>query len=275
MVESNQKQNNKSLLTGHPVKPLVTYGEVANIRAGLKVYSYWEVSSTNDIAWTYAGGDSGFGVLVLAETQTNGRGRFANRKWHDKPGGSILMSILIPADYVEADILSILSGIALVEAILDVTSLSPEIKWPNDIILENQKVAGLMVEAKEISGRKWYVLGVGVNCNQLESDFPDELSGKSTSIKIQTGRDIDRGRIVLSFIDKLFIQIEKGFARELISENWQKYSYLDGKMVTLASNGVEYSGIIKKINPFTEISMVIDNGIEKTFDPQKCTVLAF
>ena len=140
------------------------------------------------------------GAVAVAEEQTEGRGRLG-RRWHSPPGVSILCSILlVPAvETPRLPELSLVAGEACAEAIAAVTGLEPEIKLPNDILLEGRKAAGILAEAQE--GR--VVLGIGINVNVEKSDLPPEVEPPATSLFIETGGEIDRAELLVELLDCL------------------------------------------------------------------------
>ncbi|MBN2064168.1 MAG: biotin--[acetyl-CoA-carboxylase] ligase, partial [Sedimentisphaerales bacterium] len=190
-------------LTGGPVSPLLIEYALKGSRLAGNVISFVETDSTNDIAWNYCGKPDSLGMVVLAESQRKGRGRFTDRKWYDQKGESVLMSILVNNTVVAPDVLGIAAAIAIVESVREICGLAVTIKWPNDVVYGRNKLAGLMVEARTIEGQEWYVLGIGLNCNQSSSDMPEDIARKATSIMIETNKKVDRDWLIINILDKL------------------------------------------------------------------------
>jgi BirA family biotin operon repressor/biotin-[acetyl-CoA-carboxylase] ligase len=140
------------------------------------------------------------GAVVVAEEQTEGRGRLG-RQWLAPTGTSLLVSILLRPEVEPARLpeLSLVAGRACAEAIADVAGLEPEVKFPNDVLLGGRKVAGILAEASE--GR--VVLGVGVNVTQRPGELPPDARTPATSLAIETGRAIDRGELLLALLERL------------------------------------------------------------------------
>jgi BirA family biotin operon repressor/biotin-[acetyl-CoA-carboxylase] ligase len=143
------------------------------------------------------------GATVVAEEQTEGRGRLG-RSWVAPPGTGLLVSVLLRPPLRTADLwqLTSLAGVALVDAIGDLAKDRPVqprigLKWPNDLLLDGRKAAGLLAEAGTIGGRPaWVALGMGVNVSQSRDDFPPEVADRSTSVALATGAPVDRAELL-------------------------------------------------------------------------------
>ena len=142
-------------------------------RIGRKILVYKSTSSTNDIAAEYAKNKKNDGLVIFAEEQTAGRGR-AGTKWHSERADSILCSILLTACKCSAELLSLTLAVAVAETIGKLADSHAKIKWPNDIILNGKKVAGILVESKTIKARTACILGMGINCHRKKTSFPLE-----------------------------------------------------------------------------------------------------
>jgi BirA family biotin operon repressor/biotin-[acetyl-CoA-carboxylase] ligase len=140
------------------------------------------------------------GAVACTEEQTEGRGRLG-RSWHAPPRSSVLVSVLLTPT-VEASRLpelSLVAGRAVADAIAVETGLGPSLKFPNDVLVGERKVAGILAEATE--GR--VVLGIGVNVNQTVEQLPAETQTPATSLRLETGGDLDRARLLVSILERL------------------------------------------------------------------------
>jgi BirA family biotin operon repressor/biotin-[acetyl-CoA-carboxylase] ligase len=137
------------------------------------------------------------GAVALTEEQTEGRGRLG-RTWVSPPGVSLLFSVLLepPVESARLPELTTVAGEAVREAIAAVTGLEPEIKLPNDILIEGRKAAGILAEARD--GR--VVLGIGVNVNVPQRDLPEEAA---TSLLVAKGEEADRVALLVEILDRL------------------------------------------------------------------------
>lgn len=144
--------------------------------------------------------DAPEGALVVAEEQTAGRGRLG-RRWLAPAGTSLLCSLqLRPA--VTPEHLPELTGVAsraCAEAIASVTRLAPELKFPNDVLVDGRKVAGILAEARE----ERIVLGIGVNVNVPAQELPREVERPATSLLVETGAEIDRAALLVELLERL------------------------------------------------------------------------
>lgn len=140
------------------------------------------------------------GAVVATDEQTAGRGRLG-RPWFAAPGTSLLFSVnLRPAvETARLPELSIVAGVAAAEAIHLVTSLAPEIKLPNDLLLDGRKLAGILAEARE--GR--VVLGIGINVNVAPEDLPADVDVEPTSLLAELGTPVDRAQLLAAILLEL------------------------------------------------------------------------
>ncbi len=143
------------------------------------------------------------GATVVAEEQTAGRGRLG-RVWVAPPGTSLLVSVVLRPALSSGQVwlVASLAGVALVDAAREVLARSGSratvgLKWPNDLLLDGRKAAGMLAEAGAGGGRPpWVVLGMGVNVRQAAADLPDELAGQATSMALAAGRQVDRAELL-------------------------------------------------------------------------------
>jgi BirA family transcriptional regulator, biotin operon repressor / biotin---[acetyl-CoA-carboxylase] ligase len=144
--------------------------------------------------------DSPEGAVAVADEQTAGRGRLG-RRWFAPAGTSLLCSVQLRPE-VSPERLPELTGVAAracADAIAATTGIQPELKFPNDLLVDGRKVAGILAEARE--GR--VVLGVGVNVNVGEGDLPTEVDRPATSLSVETGRTISRAGLLVELLERL------------------------------------------------------------------------
>lgn len=173
------------------------------------------IDSTNNRAKALAQSGAEQGTIVIAESQTAGRGRFG-RKFHSPEGSGVYLSIVFRPNFgaERAVMLTSMAAVAVARAIEAVAKVEASIKWVNDVYIGNKKVCGILCEAglDFESGRMQYVVaGIGVNVGKI--DFPDELTNIATSISNECGENIDRNRFIaelLNQLDALFPLLESG-----------------------------------------------------------------
>jgi BirA family biotin operon repressor/biotin-[acetyl-CoA-carboxylase] ligase len=148
--------------------------------------------------------DAPEGAVAVAEEQTEGRGRLG-RAWYAPAGASVLVSVNLTPSVETARLpeLSLVAGVAVAEAIAAVTGVRPEVKFPNDLLIDGRKVAGILAEARD--GR--VVLGIGINANIPEAELPDAVDTPPTSLLAATGAPVDRGRLLADVLAEL----ERGY----------------------------------------------------------------
>lgn len=150
-------------------------------------------------------GDAGApeGATVVAEEQTAGRGRLG-RPWVAPPGTALLVSVLLRPALAPSDLwlVASLAGVSLVDAVGELAAGAPRrpraaLKWPNDLLLDGRKAAGLLAEAGVHGDRLgWVALGMGANVNQSPADFPPEVVGTATSLALATDAPVDRAALL-------------------------------------------------------------------------------
>ncbi len=169
-----------------------------------------EVDSTNHLLADLARAGASHGTVVVAESQTAGRGRLG-RSWVSPRGLNLYTSILLTRAQASPAItwVPLLAAIAVVRASKALTDLSLQIKWPNDVLVprdgEGRKLAGILVEAISSgqAGAKAVVVGIGINVNMPPEAFPEDLRSSATSLLIETGHPIERAPLLVTLLSEL------------------------------------------------------------------------
>lgn len=215
-----------------------------------------EVSSTNDIAAQYGARGAAEGLVIVAESQTAGRGRFS-RTWHSPPGSGLYVSVLLRPEPAVTGLLTLAGGVAICEAVRESTGLQAVIKWPNDLLAPEgrRKLAGILVEGSATAGRVEYaVFGFGLNIGA--SAYPSDLRGRATSLEEELGRAVD-GESVLEFcLAKLagrYDDLKQGRGA-IVLARWSELSpdsrgtrvewVRDGEVVRGVSAGIDADGAL-------------------------------
>ena len=250
--------------------------DLQTTRIGRKILVYKSTNSTNDVAWQYASETSSDndGLAIFAESQRSGRGRFA-RKWFAGIGSSVLCSVLLKNESPRiAQSLTLLAGLSVAEAIENVSTLKPAIKWPNDVIVNKRKLAGVMVESRTQNGGCDYVIGTGINCLQELDDFDPEIRDTAGSINQLTGQPVDRlslAQQLMQRLDHWLKLVEQGKSKTL-HDAWAKRCNDIGRRVTLITNGKSFTGRIIDVSVERGLLLQPDQGSIKIFDPATTTV---
>lgn len=178
---------------------------------GKEIVRYEKLDSTNTTAMTLAKDGAEEGTVVLAKHQLKGRGK-PGYTWFSKYPGSLCFSVILrPRKNVdELSAIVLLGAKALEETLRADYKITAEIKLPNDVLVDGKKVCGILVErAHDKNGDPVIIMGIGVNVNLLESDFPKELEGNVTSLQLKTGTKLEFDSFFkryLSEIDTRYVQ---------------------------------------------------------------------
>lgn len=204
---------------------------------GRDIRVFQETTSTNDVIEKLARDEVREGVVVFADSQSKGRGRLG-RKWMSPAGKGLWFSLLLrpPLQPLEATQLTVAAATALRRAIASQTSLQPHIKWPNDILINGRKTAGILTELRaEVDRIKYCIIGIGVDVNIKSSEYPEELRTKATSLKAEAGKPVSRPDLavaILREIDADYKRITSGKFHDVATE-WAAHCATIGSRVTV------------------------------------------
>lgn len=206
--------------------------------------------STNSDASALGRSGAPEGTVVVADAQTAGRGRLG-RSWVSRPGLNLYMSILLRPRIVPAAApqLALVAGLAVAEA-FEEEGAAASIKWPNDVLLGGRKACGILTELEAEADRvEFVVVGIGVNLNSVDEDFPPELRTRATSLRLARGREVERAR----FAGQLLSRFERCYERFRahgfggLASEWERRSALVGRELTVEGPGEvlrgEYAGV--------------------------------
>lgn len=172
---------------------------------GREIHHFTEVTSTNDVAKELALEGAEEGTIVISETQSRGRGRLG-RKWFSPEGGIWFSLILCPKMSVkDAPKITFALSLAMAKTIIKMFRLKVRIRWPNDVLVNNKKVCGILTELSSKSGGAidFIVSGIGINANTNLKSFPKALRKSVTSLKQQVKREISREAFLKAFFEEL------------------------------------------------------------------------
>jgi BirA family transcriptional regulator, biotin operon repressor / biotin---[acetyl-CoA-carboxylase] ligase len=222
---------------------------------GQEIHHYYKIGSTNSEAMESASVNAApEGSVFVAEEQTAGRGRGAHQ-WDSAPSAGIYCSVVLrPAlPPSEALILSLAAGLAVHSAVQQIDSrVSPDLKWPNDLLIEGRKFCGILTEMNaEVTRVRYIVVGIGVNVNQAK--FPDDLQQTATSLRLATGTEWSRVELcaaLLKSLDREYSDLlRKPGARESILRRFQEQSSsVQGRQVHIEENG-GFEGVTEGLDP--------------------------
>lgn len=204
---------------------------------GREIKVFRETTSTNDLVSRLARGRAPEGTVVFAESQTKGRGRMG-RTWLSPAGKGLWFTVLlrpvIPPQ--QATQLTVAAATALSRAITSQTGIIPEIKWPNDIMIRGRKLCGILTEmSAEMDFLKEVLLGIGMDVNLEAADFPPALRKIATSLRIETGQQVNRAELAVTILRELDRDYElvKNGKFEDIAQEWRERCSTLGRQVAI------------------------------------------
>lgn len=221
---------------------------------GKEIYYFPELKSTNIIAKEKAlhraeGIEEG--TLIIAERQSAGKGRLG-RKWFSPVGGIWLSVILYPQlspSYISR--ITLMTAVAAVKAIKICTQIKSQIKWPNDILINEKKVCGILTEmSAELDIISWVVVGIGINVNIDHREFPEDIQENTISLKEVSGKEILRVKLAQTFLQEFekYYEILKRREFSSVLKEWKLYSHTLGRKIRVDTGEKIITGEAVDIN---------------------------
>ena len=229
-----------------------------------------EIDSTNNLAKEHAKNNAQEGLVIIAESQTGGRGRMG-RFWHSPPETGVYLSILLKPN-LKPDHLSfitLLAGVSAISTINEISHQRANLKWPNDILINDKKVSGLLCEMTQERGDSFsVVIGIGINVNQVPEQFPEGLKKTATSLRIVNGSPINRLTVIRSLLKTLdreyhFFLTEGGHS---VIKKWRLNTDLFGKKVSVKRGAVITIGTAMHLDESGRLVLRRDNGHDEAID---------
>lgn len=228
------------------------------------------VASTQRLAHEVALNNSPHGTVIIAEEQTEGKGRIS-RTWHSDKGTGVWMSfILRPAilPYM-APQLTLLTATVLAEVLDELTDVRPQIKWPNDILIQGKKAAGILTEMQAEQDKIVYVIiGIGLNVNQLKTDFPDDIRNKATSLRAETDEKVELNLLIQRFLEQFekryTAYVQEGFGR--VKSSWENYGFRINETLQITNGNQTWEGVFSGIaEDGALLAEKADGSLEKVY----------
>jgi len=244
---------------------------------GKKIFYFPELESTNIVAKEKAlhraeGIDEG--TLIIAERQSTGKGRLG-REWFSPVGGIWLSIILYPQlspSYISR--ITLMTAVAAVKSIKICTQIESQIKWPNDILINEKKVCGILTEmSAELDIINWVVVGIGINVNIDHQDFPEDIQKNTISLKEILGKKVLRVKLVQTFLQEFEKYYESLKRREFSSilKEWKLYSHTLGKKIRVDMGERIITGEATDINE--EGALILKKGDGKLVEIISGTII--
>jgi len=256
-------------LSGIPDKMLPD--EIRNVLGtefiGNKIYAFDKTDSTNDIASRLAEGGEPEGALVVAEQQGKGRGRLG-RSWFSPKGKGLWFSLVLRPELPPsaAPQVTLAGAVACAKAVRVVAGVDALIKWPNDVVVNNRKVCGILTEMNTDMDRiRHVVMGIGMNVNVDDEEFPYELKSTATSVKIEAGKAVSRLALLASVLhafEALYVRLKQGDF-ESVKQEWIGLSNIVGKFVRVAAEGRTLEGYAVGVDFRGNLIVRLANGLNE------------
>lgn len=219
-----------------------------------------ETASTNDIAMREAIAGTPEGLVVLADRQTRGRGR-QGRVWESPAGLGLTCSLVVRPQWPVSQMtrLTILTSVALAEAVEELAGVRVRIKWPNDLFIGDRKLGGILCEAHADPERlRFAVIGFGLDVNHAPDDFSPEVRALATSLRMETGRTFRRADVLLSVVAAFERHLRGDFA--VTRELWRERCFTLGRQITVSTPHGERHGTAVALDDNGALLLRHDNG---------------
>lgn len=214
------------------------------------IYEFETIDSTNKYAKTFCNTNPQTGTIIISNEQTNGHGRFGN-SWQSTKGKGLYYSIIFKKESKNLNYETLTLFISLgVTKLLEDYSINSKIKWPNDILINNKKVCGILCELTSNNNGEFIILGIGINLYHEENDFPIEIKNKATSLKLNTSKPIIKNYFINSLTDYLFKYYNyfTSYNFETFLNEYKEKSYLLNREIEINLNDKNINGIVYDFN---------------------------
>jgi len=226
-------------------------------KVGFKFYNFKTLSSTNDKARELARNGK-YNLVVTAEKQKRGRGRFG-RKWSSGLGGLYMTVLLKEENLDNVKYLTFIAGVSVAKTIKKFTNLNAKVKWPNDVIINNKKICGILTEIVSDKGNYAFV-GIGLNVNQKK--FSKDVIKIATSLKIETDKNFNIkniSKIIIKEFNNLYKYYKNKNYTKIISI-WKKYSHTLGKKIRAETLSGDFIGKAVDVDDNCNLILRLNNG---------------
>lgn len=230
-------------------------------RVGRHAICFAEVDSTNDVAFDAARGADADGLVVLAERQRHGRGR-AGAAWLSPPGRNLLFSVLLidAQSSLAHEPLTVAAGLAAAEGVQAACGVEAQLKWPNDVMLDGAKLAGVLVEVRSLKALRCIVVGVGINVNAAPA--PQQVASPAIALAEHLGCPVERTEVAREVLRRLDVWVERIAASDLagLHDAWVARCGMLNHRVTVACHGRRHTGLVLDVSPMEGLVLRADDG---------------
>jgi BirA family biotin operon repressor/biotin-[acetyl-CoA-carboxylase] ligase len=243
----------------------ITEWQLDTQHLGRRVLVHEVTDSTSTRCAALAGDERNHGLAVLALTQTAGRGQHG-RSWLCRPGTGVLLSVLLfpPPALRRPALLTAWAAVSVCELIREIAGLEPQIKWPNDVLIQGRKVCGILIEQQ-----RGVVVGIGLNLNQEVDDFRAEGLADAGSLRMFTGSQSDVEKVarhLLGHLDQNYEQLLTGDLGSL-EARWRQLLALVGQEVIVEGHARSEEGTLQEVS-FETVALLGDDGEMQLIQPE-------
>ncbi len=242
---------------------------------GKELHLLAETASTNTLAMEMASRGAPEGAVVIAETQTGGKGRIG-RKWLS-PRGNLYLSVILRPNIPthKAPLITLMGAVAVASAIREACRVEAAIKWPNDILITGRKVAGLLTEMSAEPDRiKHIALGVGIDVNMDLNELPPDVRMHATTLAAETGMKIGRAAFLREVLRRLELWYRIFLADEAeVLKEWEALNMTIGNRVTVSGLGKTFTGLAQGMDHEGRLAIRLDDGAIQTVAAGDVTIL--
>ena len=230
---------------------------------GSEILVFEETASTNDVVEHLAKSGAREGLVVFAESQTRGRGRHG-RSWASPRGKGLWCSVLLrpPLPPSAASRITVAAGVAVAHAIREVCRVDARIKWPNDVVINGRKLAGILTELRaEADEILLAILGIGIDVNCERDDFPPDVARLATSLKLEAGKNQDRVALaarLLAALDECYASAVSNF--ETIADEWASLCTTLGQHIVVTMGRRRVEGFAQALDGDGALLVRCDSG---------------
>jgi BirA family biotin operon repressor/biotin-[acetyl-CoA-carboxylase] ligase len=265
-IESSSRHGHRLISRGNSLSEFeIKRNLQSEIFGRRELHIFDKTDSSNLQAFRIASQGAAEGSIVIAESQTSGKGRFG-RRWVSPSGKNLYLSVIIRPQIptFTAPRLTLVAAVALSETLDLLGAPGHRIKWPNDILFNGKKISGILTEMKgDCDSIDFIIIGIGVNLNSRSDDYPDEINDSIISLKEITGSEIDR----IKFLNSFLLHFEKNYSNFLhgrfseILENWIEKSSIINQRIKVKNHDEIFSGFVTGVTPDGNLTVQTDDGI--------------
>jgi BirA family biotin operon repressor/biotin-[acetyl-CoA-carboxylase] ligase len=226
-----------------------------------------EMESTNSEALRLAQEGAPEGTVVITDSQLKGRGRL-DRTWESPPAANLYLSVILRPDLpaASASLIPLTAGVAVADAVSVYCRDGVRLKWPNDVLVEGKKISGILTEMRTRGDRVAFVIvGIGVNINMRPHLFPPELRPTATSLRIETGTDIDRVDFTVRLLESLerMYRIFLNAGEDHIRDRWLQYADIVGRRIEVIFKEDVQRGVVIGLDNSGALLLEGDAGVQQ------------